>query len=462
MISGRRCGAFSALVLLGLACQPDGPPPPDIVVFLTDDQRADLFLEYMPRTKALLADSGVVFSHAFANTPNCCPSRATFLTGLYQHNHGVLNNVPPDGGAMELSTRGTIGVWLQRGGYLTAYFGGKWLNEYSRVEPWPHVPPGWDEWHVPARSVYYDYTLVERTWPDSVVTQTVHGGAPSDYATDVMTGKIVAFLKRLPENRPVFLVVATSAPHRPSLPAPRDVDACRRLEPPRSASYDETDTSDKPQFVRRVQPATGAMHLQTDSIWRGMCGSLQAVDRMVEAVINGLAERERLDRTFILYTSDNGIALGEHRLWWRKGTAYDHDVRVPFVVRVPGVEPRLDTAFVQMADIAPTLLDWAGITPTSPMDGQSLLPHIERYGALARDAILIENLWTRQRINPAVRAVRTRRYLYAEYESGERELYDLATDPYQLDSRHADAQYDSVRVRLARRLARLSASEKKQ
>ncbi len=255
-------------IVLGAACRDQGathpnPPPPDttpgrlnIVLILTDDQRPNT-MAYMPRTQALLVSQGVEFTNAFATTPLCCPSRSSILTGLYTHNHGVLSNTPPLGGAPRFVDTSTIATWLERSGYRTALIG-KYFNAYDQLLPFPHRPPGWSTWRAFKVTDYYNYVLVE----DS--TQAPFGTASTDYSTDVLSSEAQAFIESTPDSQPLFLYFAPYAPHRPAIPALQDQGTFSGLPPWRPPSYNEADMSDKPAWVRTQPVITPAMADTTD------------------------------------------------------------------------------------------------------------------------------------------------------------------------------------------------------
>ncbi|MBI3975945.1 MAG: sulfatase, partial [Armatimonadetes bacterium] len=422
--------ALCALVLAGGAVPTGGAPaaPPSFVLILDDDQRADT-IQYMPILQRDLVARGVTFTNAFVTTPLCCPSRASLLRGQYAHNTGVLTNGGGDlpeerasrhpGGAEAFDDRSTLATWLHAAGYRTGLFG-KYLNGYMRLTA--RVPPGWDEWHVFAGG-YFGYPLNE----NGVVRRI--GNAPEDYGTDVIARRAVQFIERA-GTAPLFVYFAPFAPHAPATPHPQDAAGFRDLPPWRPPSYNEGDVSDKPEWVRRLPLLTAARQAEGDEFRRQQLRSLQAVDRAIGQLLEALRRTGRLENTVVVFTADNGLSWGEHRWLDRKSCPYEECVRVPLVVRGPGIPAgRTDPRVVLNVDLAPTFADLAGVRPGLPVDGRSVAPLLRGADAAWRGEILLEYwglpalTWT---------AIRTDRWKYVEYENGDRELYDLAADPFEM------------------------------
>jgi arylsulfatase A-like enzyme len=459
--------AFLALAAL-VAAQGSAAPvaraetaQPNIVVVMTDDQTVES-MRVMENVQRLLVARGTSFENSFASLSLCCPSRATFLTGQYAHNHGVLGNAAPAGGYEMFDGTSTLPVWLQQAGYYTAHVG-RYLNGYGRANP-TEVPPGWSEWHGavdPSSYQYYRYTLNE----DGKLR--VYGSGAASYQTDVYARKAVEIVRRrAAAEHPFFLSVAFLAPHaggpyegdrpRPTaLPARRHRGRFAAEALPVPPSFNEADVSDKPRLIRRL-PLLGAKQIADITAgYRLELESLLAVDEAVAAIVEELRRSGELSRTLILFTSDNGFFHGEHRIPLGKSKLYEPSVRVPLVLRGPGVPQgaRLRQPVVN-ADLAPTILEAAGAQPGQRLDGRSLLPLLRDRGLWWGRDILLEGPGN----GPAKRAfvaLRTPRYVYAERLTGEVELYDLARDPYQLSSLHANPALAEVRVDLARRLTRL-------
>jgi N-acetylglucosamine-6-sulfatase len=434
---------------------------PNVIVVMTDDQTVD-DMRAMAQTRALIGDQGTTFKNNFVNFPLCCPSRATLFTGQYAHNHGVVSGR----GFKDLDGSSTLPVWLRDAGYRTAHVG-KYLNGYGDTQQGGRllVPPGWSEWYatLPDDQAVYDYDLNEN---GAVVH---YGTAPEDFKGDVITDKALDFINRsAPAAAPFFLNVAYTAPHgvgaepndgRPcqssAKPAPRHIGAFDSESLPKAPSFNEADVSDKHKAVRDMPLiAASRINVMTRQ-YRCRLASLLHVDEGVAEMVAALRDAGELDKTHIIYTSDNGFFLGEHRIHTGKVHVYEESSRVPLLMRGPGV-PVGHTAngFASNADLAPTILEVANVAPRLPQDGMSLFDVIGS-GDRPRD-VLIENHIS----NPTVgwtpyMAVRTARYLYVEYSTGERELFDLQTDPYQLESRHAHPAYRDVLAWLDRRLDEL-------
>jgi N-acetylglucosamine-6-sulfatase len=351
---------------------------------MTDDQNLSS-LVHLPHIRDLAA-AGTFFSHVVATTPQCCPSRATFLTGQYAHNHGVLSNKAPDGGYPVLDSTRTLPVWLSEAGYRTGHVG-RYLNGYgeSKVGTDPlEIPLGWDEWRVPVEHTgfqMWNYTMNENG------TLNFYGDSESDYQTDVLARMAEQFVLRNSSRRePFFLSVATLAPHKEGVldnnpdaprnprPAPRHLGALDDLEIPRALSYDEVDVSDKPRSVSsRVRRLSQRAVEGLEALNRSRVESLLAVDDLVDRLIRALQRSGELENTLVIFTSDQGFLFGEHRLVG-KGTIYEGAVRVPLIFRGPGIAAgAVRNQLVANVDLAPTILDAAAVKPDVTLDGSSLL-----------------------------------------------------------------------------------------
>ena len=434
---------------------------PNVVVVMTDDQTVES-LRVMTNVQRLLAGQGTSFANSFASYPLCCPSRATFITGQYAHNHAVMGNRPPMGGYEKLApTHGnTLPGWLQRAGYHTIHIG-KYLNGYGRADP-SKVPPGWTEWYGsvdPTTYSFYGYTLNENG------TLIRYGHRPDEYQADVFTRKAVTAVRRLARSqKPFFLSLAYLAPHSGApretddpwnlptpVPAPRHRNRFESEPVPRPPSFNEADVSDKAYYVRRLRLMDAESIAGVTEMYRQRLESLLAVDEGVAQLVQALRASGELDRTLIVFTSDNGYFHGEHRFREGKVQAYEPSIRVPLILRGPGI-PRgaRRTQDAINVDLVPTILEAAGGSAGRVLDGTSLLP-LARDPQLfpARDVLLETNIYG---------AIRTPRYVYVKFGS-EHELYDLVLDPHQLRSRHADKSLEPIRTELARRLAFLRKCE---
>jgi len=429
---------------------------PNVVVLMTDDQTVES-LRVMPNVKSLIADQGVTFDNSFVSYSLCCPSRSTFLTGQYAHNHGVWGNAAPSGGYYKLDSTNTLPVWLQRAGYQTIHLG-KYLNQYGTRNP-REIPPGWGQWYGtpdPSTYRYLDYTINE----NGNLVQ--FGTAAGDYKTDVESRLAVDLIARqATDPRPFFMWVAFVAPHSgaprdaddptglatPS-PAPRDKDHFANEPLPMPPSFNEADVSDKPAAIRnKALLGPGKIRAIREN-YQQRLESLLAVDDAVGQIVNELARTGKLNDTYIIFTSDNGFFHGEHRVQAGKVLLYEPSVRVPLLMRGPGIPAgRHRSQFVANTDLAPTIVQATGAQPGRVMDGRSLIPFAkDRLLQSGRD-ILLET--------PTYAAVRSPNWLYAEHVTGEKELYNLARDRDELNSLQTNPNYDRMEANLAARLARL-------
>jgi N-acetylglucosamine-6-sulfatase len=461
-----RKALFIALLGIAAAAHAAGPKP-NIIFILTDDM-ALRDAAQMPKLQSLVAAQGVTFTNYFVTDSLCCPSRSSILRGEFVHDHQTLGNQPPDGGFEKFHALGneksTIGTWLKAAGYRTALMG-KYLNGYPNTVAQNYVPPGWDEWDSPSRGGYgeFNYLLNEN---GHLVT---YGNAPGDYLVDVMARKSVAFIDdAVRAKQPFFMYLATFAPHQPATPAPRHANLFPNARAPRDASFDEADVSDKPQFIQALPPLRPMAIQRIDALYRKRIQSLQSVDDMIETLVRELQRTGVLNNTYIVFTSDNGFHLGNHRMVMGKQTAYETDIHVPLIVRGPGVPAgATQDELVEEIDLAPTFAQWAGASAPSFVDGRSFASLLAGKPTSWRNAVLVEHYSGstepfasefevaqrrgRQRI-PTYRALRTSSMTYVEYETGERELYDVSRDPYELENivpRAAKSTIDKLSAQLA-------------
>jgi N-acetylglucosamine-6-sulfatase len=483
---------------LPAATAPSEPAgPPNIVFILTDDLDYAA-LEYMPKLKSLLVDQGLTLSNFYISMPLCCPSRATILRGQYGHNTQIMGNDLPFGGYPKFAALGeeesTIATWLQAAGYRTM-LAGKYLNAFPDRDDLMHIPPGWTEWYSPVDGVpyaQYDYTLNENG------QQVVYGDAPEDYGTDVYARKTLDFIQRsMAEGQPFFAHVSVYAPHWPTTPAPRHANLFPDATAPRTPNFNEADTSDKPSYISGLPLLTEQDIARIDEDWRNRLRSMQAVDELIESVVDTLESARQLDNTYIFFTSDNGYHFGNHRQLLGKTSPYEEEIRVTMIIRGPGVPA--DQTLDHLAgntDLAPTWAEIAGVALPDFVDGRSLLPLFSPTPPPLtewRQCFLIEHAPyelpggraaaaaatnTPEGVleppdpedehpsgTPAAltsgtealpyRGIRTPNYVYIEYPTGEQELYDLRNDPYQLENLAATAPAQ-LRAELAARLEEMA------
>jgi N-acetylglucosamine-6-sulfatase len=494
---------------------------PNILVVMTDDMAAS-DLAHMPNVQRLLVRQGTSFTGAVDSYPLCCPARATFITGQYAHNHGVGGNFYPYGW-YGMKDRGNIlPRWLQRSGYHTAMIG-KWLNGYGSRDAHGEVPKGFDTWRGLLDTSAYDYFNYVmnsdgalRTWGDATFAkklvkfakiqvtfrqkpgiadvlgylEKVMGPRPytywgtsktQDYSPDV-TGKITEKLVagQAKAKDPFFIWWSPAASHREDVanalmgrpgqdprPAPRYAKRVSKLTLPEGPNFDEADLTDKPPNTQNaLPPLTDAQKAQLTLDYQGRIGSLLAVDDHVKQLVAILKRTHQLKNTMIVFLSDNGWLQGQHRVPGDKYLPYEESLKVPFVLRGPGI-PAGRTIAGQVAniDFAPTLVDAAHAKATRTMDGVSLLPIARKPSRLPSRAIALEatsrlltgdfpimfNGWDRP-----YQGVRTERYTYVVYlEDGAQELYDRVKDPSELRNVAADPAYATVKAHLKSRLDKL-------
>ena len=431
-----------------------------MVVVMTDDQEVGS-LAAMPKVRRLVGREGTTFTDAVATTPECCPSRATFLTGQYEHNHGVLSNSAPRGGYPALDGENTLPVWLRAAGYRTAWIG-RYLNEYgneSKGQDPLEVPPGWDEWRAPVE--HTDFQMYGYTLNENGVLRT-YGDAPRDYATDVYARQAARFVEDSAErHRPFFLTVAPLAPHdegvledadaaRNPRPAPRHAGTFEDRPLPRPPAFNEAAIADKPPFVAKRDPLGADEIEELTRRHRSRLESLLAVDDMVGRLVRALRRSGELDRTILVFTSDQGFVLGEHRLVGKK-SPYEESVRVPLLIRGPGFPAGRGRAQpVANVDLAPTIAAAAAAEPGLRMDGIDLRPVAADPSFAADRQLLLEFREKRHYV-----AVRTSRHVLVRHEDGATELYDLRDDPHQLRNLAGRRRTAAVERRLGRDLSQL-------
>ncbi len=437
------------------------PPPPNVVVIVTDDQTAaSLNPETMPATSRLLVDRGINFTEGVVSDPQCCPSRAAIYTGQYAHNNGVTSNDP--GYTALRAKRRILPAWMGRAGYTTIHIG-KYMNGIYQARGFKPVA-GWDRWLTATSPSYYSPTF------------SIDGEAkyyPGGYLTSIQNRMTTKMIHRYaPDRRPFYLHLDQFGPHegagiegercaqRSAVPAPGDEGLFTGVPAPQPPSFDEEDASDKPPFMQDLPRLTDEIKLQISMRYGCALASLREVDRGVAQVFAALRKEGELNRTMVVFLSDNGYSFGEHRFPAGKGLPYEENLRVPFVIRPPAslrssLEPGSAVAApVANIDIAPTILALAKTRPCMrgncrTMDGRSLLSLLR--GATppwaADRAIAIEfALAAEQRtLSCAWYGMRTvdlvfiRHYMVPD-ETGrcapgdEREMYDLQADPFQLDS----------------------------
>ena len=440
------------LLLTTLLLQSNVLARPNLVLIVADDLDQNLgTIESMPNLQQL-AQQGLTFSDFFVTNALCAPSRATLLRGQYTHSHEVGSNEAPAGGFETFVRMGhegsTLATWLQGAGYRTILLG-KYLNGYPEGGSRTHRPPGWSEFVSPVDVEAYKGFNYRMNENGRIVS---YGNRTQDYLTDVLARKAEDLLRRS-SGTPFFLYLTPYAPHHPATPAPRHDRLFAGAQVPRTPSFNEADVSDKP--APRTALA-GSEIDDIDSLYRTRLQSMQAVDEMIARVVRVLEDSGRMGDTYIFFTSDNGFHMGQHRLRPQKATPYEEDVRVPLIVRGPGVAAgeTLSGYLAGNVDLAPTLAELAEVETPHFVDGRSLAPLLrgERPApGTWRQAFLLEQYSDEGLIAPSPRSaqpvfvgIRTLRYKYVEYWTGVREIYDLASDPYELSNFGGTASPDLI------------------
>jgi N-acetylglucosamine-6-sulfatase len=463
---------------------------PDIITIMSDDLDlesldAALANNFMPNLQAYLINGGTTFQNSFVSNSLCCPSRATFLTGQYPHNTGVQTNGQYHGGCIALRDDSTLPVWLHSVGYKTGLIG-KYLNLYGSGGPEStrtclneyYIPPGWDDWQALIEPWTYDLYAYQINDNRKIIGSEI---TPAEYQTDVLARRAARFIQESATNatRPMFLLLAPPIPHLSAvaqagcstnwgamftiLPARRDIGTAASIPLTRGNSYNELDMSDKPSFYQHLTRLTPAQDACMQSIFRDRLQALRALDKLIGTVVQTLINVQRFDRTVLIFTSDNGFLLGQHRLM-HKGWPYEESIRVPLYIRAPGIPVQSTSLFALNNDLTPTILDFAEAIPTISVDGSSLREVLKNPtttnwrkrifaewfnygGGNAPQTVdpFTDFLVSSQTLDnwypPTYGAVRTSladatvpNMTYVEYSDGSREFYDLNQDPDQLVS----------------------------
>jgi arylsulfatase A-like enzyme len=508
--------------------------PPSFVVIQTDDQTLDgLYAAFsafpgaaetraMPNTLDLIAKRGMTFNRYYVPYPLCCPSRVSLMTGRYAHNTGVKGNVQPNGGYFGFSFRAAashnIATWLQGAGYRTIHIG-KFLNGYGD-EPYDNgtaVPPGWNAWHTMLKAdtnhLFYGYTLNN----DGVLSEPGAYGDPGSwetreyglrdpfgcpfepleerpclYATDIFSWMAREEMLATPPEQPFYLQLDYTAPHgdfrRPAgpEPAPRHYDWFKGIRHPhdRSEGFDEGTVTDKPHFIHNAEHLTPNEKRTYRVYYQKQLDSLRAVDDGVKEVIDTLGQMHRLRNTYVVFVSDNGFFFGEHRLLGGKFLAYEPATHLPFLIRGPGIEPDSSTGeLAANIDVAPTILELAGVEADKSLDGRSLVPYLRDPELRSRRPILFESFVETNDVNAQgaitsasasgagggggneasasllappkdYAGIRLGPYKYIAWPTGEKELYDINKDPNELNNIVKVPNFFPIRNFLHRQMTR--------
>jgi arylsulfatase A-like enzyme len=401
---------------------------PNFLIIVSDDQRFDT-MQYMPKTSELIFDQGVTFNRAYITTPLCCPSRVSILTGEYAHNTLVRNN-----GNENNNT--TLIEDLHKNGYYTGLVG-KYLNSWKGEKR-----PEFDYWvsYFKGKSEYLNPPLnVNGKWKKHI-----------GYITDILGTYSLDFLdEATSQKKPWILFYTPIAPHEPTVPFAGDLDQYTDLAPNRPPSFNEPDVSDKPVWLQNKAQLTDDEIKAIDTFRRNQILTLLPLDRAVGILMKQLDREGELDNTVVMYISDNGKFWGEHRIA-SKNSFYEEAVKVPFALRYPPLVPKPceENRLVANIDIAPTVYELAGLKPAHKMDGLSLVGLLNG-SSTWRDGLLLEG-WPPRGI---FTAWETDRYVYAETQGDRSELYDLQTDPYELNNLADLPQYKDMIAGFQKELA---------
>ena len=495
-IPGRRpARSLGGLLSIGVlvvvvACTrpPVGPPLPtttappaprtNVVRIITDDQ--DVSSQWvMAKTQQLLTAKGVQFTDSTVSLSLCCPSRVTHLTGQYAHNHNVWDVAGPVGGYANFAQpENSLAPWLKAGGYTTAHVG-KYLNGYNPAAA-AQVPPGWDDWFAmvepPSGTYpYYGYTVSDNG------TSRTYGTADEDYVTNVLSDRAVNQLRSMEASgKPFFLDYWPTAPHYGPgrdttthfgpVAAPAYEQANPGAQAPRTANYRPA-VNGIPQGLQDLgaylESVTGTPDFEQnlDGSYRDALNSLLSVDDSIERLVNELQASGQLDHTLIIFTSDNGMMWGNHGLTLMKWEPYEESLRVPLVMRGPGIPQGVTSDRpVSNIDIVPTILQATGVTAGRTVDGKALLPYPTNPSTDADRALLVESnrpdATTTYQFGapfnvPRFQAVRTSGFQYTEWVDGFVELFDLQLDPAEMHNLANDPNYAGNRARLSAAIAQL-------
>ncbi|HXR29880.1 MAG TPA: sulfatase [Solirubrobacterales bacterium] len=503
--------------------------PPSFVVIQTDDQTMEgLYATFrqpeiraMPNTIDMIAKRGMTFSSYYVPYPLCCPSRVSLLTGRYAHSHGVKGNMQPNGGYFGFSFRAAathnLATWLQGAGYRTIHVG-KILNGYGD-DPYDNgtsVLPGWSAWHSVLKAdtnhYFYGYQLnnngvIEGPYGDSGTWEpreyTIRddigcpfaplNGLPCFHQTDMLSNIAMAELRAQSPEQPFYLQLDYTAPHgdfrKPAgpEPTPRHYDWFKGAPMPhdRSEGFAEGNVADKPSFIRGSEYLTlGEIHTYR-TYWNKQLESLRDIDDGVKLILDTLGSMQRLRNTYVIFTSDNGFFFGEHRLTGGKFLAYEPSTHLPFLIRGPHIRPGSESGeLVANVDVAPTILELAGVEADKSIDGRSMVPFLQDPELRTLRPILFESFVETTDVNengaiveprPSSRpqagasassgatasilappkdygGIRLGPYKYIAWPNGEKELYDLEKDPNELNNIVRIPNYYPIRNYLHREL----------
>ncbi|KAM5368437.1 hypothetical protein ACJZ2D_009507 [Fusarium nematophilum] len=455
---------------------PHPQPRKNIVFILTDDQDAVLdSVAYMPKLHKHIIDKGTSFANHFTTTAICCPSRVSLWTGKQPHNTNVTDVSPPYGGFPKFVSQGLnnnyLPVWLQEAGYKT-YYTGKLFNAHTINNYNAPYPAGWTGTNFLLDPGTYSYLnpIYQRNKEPPVHHHGTH-------TLDLIAGYARELLEEaIGSERPFFVAIAPVAPHSNidvnrgggapvmtiPIPAERHSHLFQGVQVPRTENFNP-DSPSGVSWIRQLSQLNESSVSYIDDYYRARLQALQGVDEIVEQVVQQLDDAGLLDDTYIVYTSDNGFHLGQHRLPPGKECGFDEDIRVPLFVRGPGVAAgAVEDAVTTHIDLAPTLLRLAGVELRGDFDGAPI-PVVPGLGSARHEHVAVE-YWgiaiaegeiggfdgKGQIVAPnntykGVRIVHDDYDLYySAWCSNEHELYDLKTDPGELNNLFPKGGHDAA------------------
>ncbi|KPJ11569.1 N-acetylglucosamine-6-sulfatase [Papilio machaon] len=437
---------------------------PNFLIILTDDQDSTLGgMNPMKNVQRFIGDKGVTFKNAYVTSPICCPSRASFLTGLYVHNHLTVNN-SLSGGCYSriwknIESR-TFATTLSDAGYKT-FYAGKYLNEYGvKAAGGPEqIPPGWSEWHgLVGNSVYYNYTISNNGVPTH---------STDLYLTDIIRDLSISYIENQTGSEPFLMVLAPPAPHQPFTPAPRHKGVFANVTAHRAPNFNIAVKDRHWLLSMPPSPLPDNMLSELDRVYRSRWEALLSVDELVSDVIEALDTNSLLEHTYVIYTSDNGYHMGQYSQMYDKRQPYESDIKVPLIIKGPGIEENTTSDLpVINIDLAPTIISLAGLQPSRIMDGRPIelignktkterTMLVEYYGEAKDGTVDPDCPWSYDKDNLAqcypeyackcqdarnntfgclrhiAKRINMKYCLFADNQSFT-EMYDLFTDPYEL------------------------------
>jgi N-acetylglucosamine-6-sulfatase len=425
----------------------------NVVFIITDDHRND-FMGFTGKvgwqktpTMDKLAKEGAHFKNTFVTTSLCSPSRASILTGQYSHVHTIVDNV-----AGEPNNLVFFPQYLQKAGYQTSFFG-KWHMGDDDDRP----RPGFNHWEsFKGQGIYYNPKL-------NIDGKQVQY-RDSTYITDLLTEHAIDWMDKRDKQKPFFLYLSHKAVHSPLAPAKRHKGMYKDLKYVKPSTYWQTENDEYkklkwPEWVKQQRYSWHGVdymyhnHNNIDSMVQSYCETLMAVDESIASVVNYLKQNGLENNTMVIYMGDNGFSWGEHGLI-DKRHFYEESVKVPFLVYAPGMFKGGQTInkMVQNIDVAPTVLELAGLKKPSYMPGKSFMQLLKGDTTQWRNKIFYEYFWEYDfPMTPTVFGVRTDKYKYMRYNGiwDQNELYDLENDPNEINNLIEKPEYAEVVKQMA-------------